>query len=213
MRCIVFANGAYGDIEIYRRIIQKQDLIICADGGANYAHALNLSPACIVGDLDSIYPEVRDDYLKRNVLIKQVSCRKDFTDTQLAIATAQEMGADDILLLGTLGKRLDHTLSNLYCGLEFVQNGMKITHFSDECYVHIVSHEIEFKGTRGDLVSILPLTEEASGVSTIGLEYSLQNAILQQKNPYAVSNVLTGEKGRIVVKDGLLAVFHYFNKI
>lgn len=211
MRCIVFANGEYGDLEVYQRILQKQDIIICADGGANYAHALNLLPACIVGDLDSIHPEVRNDYLNHKVLIKQVSCRKDFTDTQLAITTAKEMGANEILLLGTLGKRLDHTLSNLYCGLEFVQNGMKITHFTDECYVHIVNNEIELEGHRGDLVSILPLTEQASGVSTMGLEYGLQNAILEQKNPYAVSNVLTGEKGEIVVKDGFLAVFHYFN--
>ncbi|MGI6468137.1 MAG: hypothetical protein ACOX0Q_03810 [Syntrophomonadaceae bacterium] len=41
-------------------MIKGSDLIICADGGANYAHEMGLIPAYIVGDMDSIRPEVKE---------------------------------------------------------------------------------------------------------------------------------------------------------
>jgi thiamine pyrophosphokinase len=41
-------------------VIKGSDLIICADGGANYAHEMGLIPAYIVGDMDSIRPEVKE---------------------------------------------------------------------------------------------------------------------------------------------------------
>ncbi|MEA1961662.1 MAG: thiamine diphosphokinase [Bacillota bacterium] len=212
MRCIIFANGEYGnDLEIYRKTIQDEDIVICADGGANYAHAIDVIPSVIIGDMDSILPGVRQEYLDKHVPIRKFPLRKDFTDTQLAVSTAQEMGADEILLLGTLGKRLDHTLSNLYCSMDLVEHGVRVTHAAPDCFVYVINDYIEITGQKGDLVSILPLTEEAANVHTEGFEYALPMVTLEQKNPYAVSNVLQGQKGKISLSEGILAVFQYID--
>jgi thiamine pyrophosphokinase len=210
MRCIIFANGEYGELEAYHTIFRENDKIICADGGANYAHRLGLIPDCIIGDLDSILPEVKVFYEAKNTAFKKFPPRKDNTDMQLSMDTACEWGASEIILLGTLGKRLDHTLANLYSGMEFVRRGIKISHFTSECLVHIVNKEVEIKGTKGDIVSDVALTDKVFGFSEVGFEYSPVTPVLENSKPYAVSNVLADSLGIIRVDEGILAVFHYF---
>lgn len=212
MKYIVMANGDYGDLEFYKKHISGDELILCADGGANYAFKLGLIPIAIVGDMDSILPEVKQYYTEQEVPIKKFPRRKDFTDTQLVLSNAGELGATEILLLGALGKRLDHTMSNLYCALDLVRQGLKITYLSPVGYIYLVNKEIEIEGEAGDLISILSLTEESRGVTTTGLEYPLDHVVLETRNPYAISNALVGSRGGVSLEDGVLAVFHYLNQ-
>lgn len=211
MKYVVMANGHYGNLDFYKNIFSGDEIILCADGGANYAYQLNLLPAAIIGDMDSILPEVKQYFVDREVELKKYPRRKDFTDTQLVLTKACEMGASEILLLGTLGKRLDHTMSNLYCALELVQKGIKISYLSPRGYIYLVNKEIIITGEVGDLISVLALSEEARGVTTDGFEFPLDHVVLEKRNPYAISNVLTENKGIISLDEGVLAVFHYFN--
>lgn len=209
MKCIIMANGDYGDIENYRWLVEEADIILCADGGANYAYKMDVIPAHIVGDMDSILPQVKEYFERYKVPFKKYPRRKDFTDTQLILELTEELGASEIILIGSLGKRLDHTLSNLYCGADLVLRGKKIWHYSPECSVHLVNNEIVIHGEIGDKVSVLALSDLTEGVYEEGFEYPLENVILEKWNPYAISNILKEEKGVIRVKAGLLLVLHY----
>ncbi|MEQ8236627.1 MAG: thiamine diphosphokinase [Syntrophomonadaceae bacterium] len=209
MRCIIMANGAYGDLASYRDLVLPGDILLCADGGSNYAFELGLLPDLIIGDLDSIRPEIEDNYRRRGVKFCPFPSRKDSTDFQLCLDKAREMQADQVLVLGSMGKRLDHTLANLYAGIGLVRGGCLISHFSPECRVHITSQDMIIEGRPGDLVSVLALTEEATGVTEQGFEYTPVNPRLELARPYAVSNVMTGDCGKITVQAGILAVFHY----
>lgn len=209
MKCVVLANGKYGPLSEYRSVICPDDTLLCADGGANYAYEMGVIPSYIVGDMDSIRPEVREFYTAHQVQFRKYPRRKDFTDTQLALSLAEELGADEVLFLGTLGKRLDHTLSNLYCGIELAMMGKKIVHYAPDCAVYLIAQSLTISGQKGDMVSVLPLSEEARGVCEKGFEYPLDNVVLEKKNPYAVSNILAKSQGEISVEEGVLAVFHY----
>jgi len=209
MKCLVLANGKYGPLEEYKSVIEDSDLIICADGGANYAYEMGLIPRYIVGDMDSIRPEVKEFFALHQVTLKKYPRRKDFTDTQLALSLVEELGADEVVLLGTLGKRLDHTLSNLYSGIELAMMGKQVIHYSPDCVVYLTSRRLVIEGNKGDVVSVLPLSEKALGVCEKGFEYPLENVVLEKKNPYTVSNTLTGKKGEISLDEGILAVFHF----
>lgn len=209
MKCVVLANGEYGPLEQYSGIVAEGDIIICADGGANYAYEMGLVPAYIVGDMDSIKPEIKDFFTSRQTVVKKYPRRKDFTDTQLALSLAEELGADEILFLGTLGKRLDHTLSNLYSGIDMAIMGKQVAHFSPDCMVYVTARRIVIAGHKGDVVSVLPLSEKALGVCEKGFEYPLENVVLEKKNPYTVSNTLADEYGEISVDEGILAIFHF----
>ncbi|MDR1616511.1 MAG: thiamine diphosphokinase [Syntrophomonadaceae bacterium] len=210
MKCIIFANGEYEkDMDSYARIIEKDDLIICADGGANYAYKLNLKPHCIVGDMDSIYPDVESYYAKLNVPVKKYPRRKNSSDTQLSLSEAEEAGIKDIIVLGSLGKRLDHSMANIYGSIKIVNNGFNVMHYTKDMILYVINNSLELHGRTGDLVSVLALTDKADGVSETGFEYPLEKAALFKETPYAISNLITAEKAVITVEQGVLAVMHY----
>ena len=60
----------------------------------------------------------------------------------------------------------------------------------------------------GDLVSLLPLTGDASGVRTKGLYYSLEGETLSFGKPRGVSNVLIEEHAEASVEGGMLLVIY-----
>lgn len=209
MKCVILANGDYGNIDSYKWLLKEADIILCADGGANYAYKMGITPAYIVGDMDSIHPPVVDYYKEQGVEFRRYPQRKDFTDTQLILALAEELNADEIVFLGSLGIRLDHTLANLYCGGELALKGIKVWHYTANYSAYLVNQEITISGEVGDIVSVLALTDEVKGVYEQGFEYPLQNVILKKWNPYAISNVLAENEGVIKVREGLLLVIHY----
>jgi len=211
MKFMLLANGEYGDLEAYRSVISRQDCIICADGGANYAFQMGLQPGYIIGDMDSITPELARYYAGNGTVIKKYPRSKDFTDTQLALSLAQELGAKEITVLGSLGGRLDHTLSNLYAGVEAAERGIKLVHFTPQCMVYLLKGTMLLNGKRGDLVSVMALTERVSGVYETGFEYPLDDVVLEMRNPFAVSNVMTGDQAELRSQNGILAVFHYWS--
>lgn len=209
MKCLIMAGGEYGPLDRYKQVVDVCDCVLCADRGADYAFQMGIIPDCIIGDMDSISPQVWNHYNSCDVHIKKYPQRKDFTDTQLALQTAVDMGADSVIFIGSTGGRLDHTLSNLYCGVELVRMGKEVLHFSPECVIYLVSDKLELQGTKGDLVSVLPLGDQAAGVYEKGVEYPLSNALLENHNPFAISNVMKNASAEISLKDGVIAVFHY----
>lgn len=209
MKCLLLANGEYGDITLYYALVQNADLIICADGGANYAYQMGITPHCIIGDMDSIQPDIKEYFTAQQVPFKDFPPAKDFTDTQLALALACEQGAQEIILLGTLGGRLDHTMANIYSCIEAVRQGKKISHFGPQLTIYMVSERLKLIGRPGDLVSLIVLTDKAEGVTLKSFAYPLQNALLYKEKPYAVSNQMTADTAEINIKSGIIAVFHY----
>lgn len=209
MQFIIMGNGQYGGLDFYDGKFTGTEIILCADGGANYAYKLGWQPSAIVGDMDSIRPEVKKYFTDLGIPFKQLPCRKDETDTQAVLNLAVTMGAREITMLGSMGKRLDHTLANIYSGMALIRQGIKIRHLTPEYCLYLVHSEIEVIGEKGDLVSILALTDTAYAVTISGFEYPLQKVNLEKSNPFAVSNVLNDSKGIIAVQEGVLAVLHY----
>ncbi|MGI5911667.1 MAG: thiamine diphosphokinase [Syntrophomonadaceae bacterium] len=209
MKCVILANGEYNNLVKYLSLIEEADIILGADGGANYAYAMGVIPYAIVGDMDSLRPEAGKYFQQQGVKFKRFPSRKDFTDTQLTLALAEEMGANEIILCGSVGKRLDHTLANLYSGIELALKGVKICHYTDNFSAYLVTREIIINGEPGDTVSVLAISDLAQGVSGEGFEYPLNNLRLKKSNPYAISNILIASRGIIRVKEGLLLVLHY----
>ena len=108
MRCFIYTGG-----EVFPDRIEERpapgDLVIAADSGLRTAELFGVSPSLLLGDFDSLgTPPARD-----GLEILRVPAEKDVTDTQLAVEVALSRGADDLVIVGGLGGRLDHSLSNL----------------------------------------------------------------------------------------------------
>ena len=139
--------------------------------------------------------------------VETVTSEKDFTDTQLAVETAIKRGARDIVIIGGLSGRLDHTLSNLailkdlcdkqiYCLITDGKNRVR--------YIRSTSTLISRSGYK--YLSLIADGEKIKGVSIEGCKYPLENATLTSAYQYAISNEITGNCALVSVKKGGLYI-------
>lgn len=205
MKALILTNGDYGDYSFCNKV-NTYDYIICADGGMKHCRKLNVIPHLIVGDFDSTNPIDLVYFEDLNVPIQRFSTHKDETDTELALRYAIEKGAQEVVIWGAIGSRLDHTLGNIHLLYGALKQGVKVTLMNDQNTVTLIKDEIMLNGKEGQLVSLIPFSEQVVGISTTGLAYSLTEDTLFAGSPIGVSNYMTSTKASVKIKQGLLLV-------
>ena len=209
MRVVIVANGPMPKAPFPGLRIEEEDLLVCVDGGARNALALGLRPRVVIGDMDSIGTELRQRLEKEGCRFVEHPSRKDETDSELAVKYALSMGATELVLLAALGGRIDHTLANimLLAIPELSEVDARLVDGSQELL--LIRDEIVIQGRPGDTVSLLPLSGDAVGIHTEGLEYPLDEGTLRLGAARGVSNVLVASQARVRVGAGLLLLVHH----
>jgi len=199
MRCAVFASGEESDLDLCRREAAGCQLLICADGGYHLARAAGLRADLVVGDMDSLGYEPVDALLERH------PAEKDESDLELALAAAARRGAQEVVLLGVLGGRLDHTLFNLLAGLSYAHElGLRARVVGSAAEVCLVDRELVLQSAAGRTCSLLALSEEVLGVDLEGFRYPLRDGSLRRARSRGLSNVVNADVARIRARQGLL---------
>ena len=198
MKAFIYVGG-----EIFAENItespKKDDLIIAADSGLLNAKTLGVKPSILLGDFDSLgEPDVGDD-----VQVIRLPAEKDVTDTQAAVDLALEQGAREIVIIGGLSGRLDHTLSAL-----------AILEKLDAMHVHALAtngqNRARFLRNNSTLIarskfrylSLIAADPVVKGVTLEGCKYPLKKARLSRTHQYAISNELIGNCALIDVRRG-----------
>ena len=209
MTAYIFTGGklAVGSMDGLGLHMSEADLIIAADSGYNNASRLGVRPGLLLGDLDSIdRKKLAPDELEHieKIIVPAI---KDDTDTQLAVDTALERGADEIIIIGGLGGRLDHTLSTVFL-LEYIKDkGARGVITDGRNRVRIMESGEELTIKRGyKYLSLVGLTDTCEGVSISGVFYPLKDAVLERKYAFAVSNEITADAAEISLSKGILLV-------
>lgn len=206
MKAAIVSNGGISDYGYLRNILESCNIVICADGGANHVMACGFAPDVLVGDLDSIKGEVLEKLRLDGTKIIKYPREKDYTDTQLAIDYALEGGADEIVLLGSLGDRIDHSLANILLLIKLAKSNVKAYITNEKNTIYITDRDINIKGSKGDIVSLIPVGGDVRGVFTEGLQYKLSGNNMALGDPVGISNVFTGSEITIRVESGFLLV-------
>lgn len=186
----------------------KFDKTIAADKGVQYAIKLGIVPNLILGDFDSLDREIQIKMKEWNVPIRTFPPEKDDTDTHLAIKEAIAMRADQMTLIGATGTRMDHTWANIGLLEIAMKQGVQawIVDKNNRISMWNKSLELKKEETFGDFVSLIPYTEQVTGVTLTGFYYPLTNAKLTLGSSLGISNELVDEIGRIEMKTGELIV-------
>lgn len=206
MRAVIFANGILSDPNKVTQSIQPADVLIAADGGAHHCLALDLIPQLVIGDFDSLEPNELAILEGAGALVIRHPARKDFTDLELAIEHALTMGAEDILILGALGRRWDQTLANLLlpAAQGFSKVNIRLVDENQEILFIRGGNSVELLGSPGDTVSLIPLSADVLGITTRGLEYPLEKGTLLFGSTRGISNVLQENRAAVSVEEGSL---------
>lgn len=207
MKAVVLSAGQIADYERVRIHAEGADLIICADGGLRHALAMGLTPALILGDFDSAGSELIADAVARGIPVQRVPVEKDETDTHLAMEEAVRRGADEILLLGGTGDRLDHTISNLLL-LPGIPSRVNVTVADAKNLIRLLrpGGRATLRGEAGSYLSLLPLSPEAKGVVAEGVKWPLDGATLRWGQSLGVSNQIVDDEAFVAVREGFLLV-------
>ncbi|MEA1967221.1 MAG: thiamine diphosphokinase [Thermodesulfobacteriota bacterium] len=206
MKYIIVANGTIKKDDYFRKMLNKADMIVCADGGAKHLERMEIIPDIVIGDLDSMdqYAEI---FVKKNrVRIIKHPPKKNASDTELAALWAIENQASDITIIGATGTRLDHSLANIFLMRKIALTGISCRIIDDNNEIYLVSESLTLKGSPGDLLSIIPVTEKVTGLTVKGVEYPLLNAEISMGSSLGISNCFTESQAVITIKTGVLIV-------
>ena len=207
MKRALIVGGGPVNLELLRQELdQKPDLIIAADFGGYYCAELGIIPEVLMGDFDSLSSLLVDKLMNAGARVIPYPARKDETDMELALDLAITEGSNRIHIVGGLGRRLDHTLSNIGLFLKALAHHVEV-HLLDENHdITATSHSAVLSRKPGWAVSLIPLTMKASGIFTTGLLYPLENADLFFEKSRGIHNEFTAETATIQVVEGILLV-------
>lgn len=204
--CLIVTGGEV-ELDFAKEVLnaRKYDFLIGADKGVEFFYKENVMPTHIVGDFDSLKRDIFEKFAGNpNVTVRMFSPIKDYTDTELAIKLAMELGAKGIWIVGANGKRVDHTISNIQSLCVTLEKGIPcvLTDKHNEIRVidgtSIISKEEAF----GKYLSVFPLGKDIEKFTIEGVKYPMHNEKLSSYGSKTVSNEITEEFVKIIFSGG-----------
>ena len=195
---LIIANGKSPQKQLLQKLVNNSDCIIAADGGCNICFKNNIYPDYVIGDFDSI-----DNKLKKHFNNSEFIYRpgQDEHDLLKALKFCESLKPKIVVVTSVFGKRIDHTLSNLFIlqnqkfnfGLEFIDDYGK---------VFIINHKFEFNLAKNHPISFLSY-KPVFGITLKGFKYNLKN----KDFPYGfngASNEIIKSPATVNLKNGSL---------
>lgn len=208
MKNTLIVSGGNINLDFLNEVIQKENFgtIIASDKGLEALDRLEIKPDYIIGDFDSIDKIVLNKYLDdKTIKIVKLNPKKDYTDTNMAIKLAIEILSTNIIIVGAIGSRMDHTVANIHVLKEAVDNNIECEILDDNNKIKLINKKTILDLDRNyKYISLIPLTSKVEGITLKGFKYSLLEENLEIGKSLGVSNELIENKATIDLKSGIL---------
>ena len=197
MRAVILSGGDIYDAAAVN--VENDDFVICADKGARHLKSLGIEPDVFLGDFDSFKGGLE------NAERIEFPPEKDKTDTCLAVDFAISRGCDEILILGALGGRADHSLANIFLLKYMLDRNVRGELYDGKNRVFLTCKSFEVY-EKGVYVSLFPLFSDIEGLTLEGMKYPLNNYTLPAGSSLCISNEVYGDSARVSFISGYLLV-------
>jgi thiamine pyrophosphokinase len=208
MKIVIVCGGKAPSKKLLLEEVKDAEIIICADGGANCLYEYDIEPQFLVGDFDSISPEVLEYYKDTAVSVLTYPVEKDETDSEIAINKAFELKATEVSLLGCTGSRMDHMFGNVGLLKRCVDAGIKGVIKDDNNSVFLINQNIKLRGEYGTYFSLQAYEGSVKHLNIRGAKYPLEHYTLKVGDPITISNMFLQEQVEIEFEEGLLLAFY-----
>ena len=197
----VFLNGVMDSENLfYKEILKDKKNIFCADGGLKYALSVGVVPLEIWGDLDSADKSLVEKAEKMGSRVIEFDSRKDFTDGELIISEMEKRGFEKIVVLGGLGGRTDHLLTNLNLLFKF----KNVVFLSEKEKIFKVKKKMTIENEEGKTISFIPMSDTVEEITLTGFEYPLNKYTVKRGESICTSNIVRKSCAAIEFKEGKL---------
>ena len=183
--------------------------IIAGDKGLEALYQLKIIPNHVVGDFDSVSPEILEFYKKQSqIIFHTFNAEKDNTDTDIAFKLAIQLKSSKITILGALGKRMDHALANIHILKDALEANIPCQIIDKHNRIYLINKQVELEKDKvyGKYISLIPLTSEVKDLTLTGFKYPLNNYDLPIGTSLGVSNEIVENIAQIKMKKGILIV-------
>ena len=201
MRALIIAGGTPPQKKLLEQEIEAADLLIGADSGGHVFLGYGFTPDIVIGDLDSF---IYTRHKGVNVLKDE---DQETNDLEKALKYAKNQGATTCIVLGTLGKRIDHTMKNMSVLLQFWSQFEEIIFRDDYGDTFLVTSPYQPKLENGTIISFFPIRNPVEEFTSTGVLYPLTNSTLEMGGQDGTSNEITSKECEITFKEGFLGVF------
>lgn len=198
-RCVIISGAPETDIKYYSKYINNS-YIICADSGYLKCERLGIKYDLAVGDFDSsAIPDCDCEIVKLNV-------RKDDTDTFHCVKEATRRGYNDIVILGGIGSRFDHTYANILA-LDYCRSlNINACLINNNNKVFITDKPVTLMNDEYKHFSLYALFDTVYGLNIINAQYPLDNYTLSPFDQLTQSNGFKEGDVSITFNSGKLLV-------
>ena len=206
-RALIVAGGELPRTGRLQTHVTDGAYVVAADSGLDRADALGIDVDMIVGDLDSVTPAALERAEHRGIDVIRHNPDKDETDLELAIAHCHAKGALEVTVICADGGRLDHELTNIMVLCSSTWAGIEITVVGDRGRLLPIHTDRSLPVEAGAIVTLMAIGGPAHGVTTAGLQWSLDRETLWPDSSRGTSNLATESSPNVEVLDGtVLAV-------
>ena len=168
--CVVVANGSFPQTTLPLRLLHEASVVIACDGAVEALDKAGITPAAIVGDLDSIPSRFREHYADRIHIVED----QEINDLTKSIRFAYRTGQQEVLILGATGLREDHTLGNISLLMDYAPLFHRVEILSDYGIFTPVRQTTTLASEPGTQVSLFSLAPFGT-ISTTGLRWPIRN--------------------------------------
>lgn len=181
----------------------EADLVICADSGFEVALGAGLKVDVLIGDMDSIKPQILDQARRCGAKVIEYPSDKDCSDGELAVMEAKRQGARELLILGGRLGRVDHFISSLLLPL-LLEEEITVTCMIDDevCMLLRKGQERELS-KEFVLFSLIPLGSGCR-VSVSGAKWELDDMLLPMGTTRGIHNEVIGKGARVACCSGMV---------
>lgn len=201
MKALLVSNGDIKDSNLLRKMEERVDFILAADGGANHCIGFGIMPDLIIGDLDSIESKILDEVKKNDIETIKYPSKKNATDTEICLDYLVDNGYEEIFLLGSIGSRLDHSLANIYLLEYLFRKGVRGYILNEKNIISLLEGELIVEKYR-KYISILGISDSGIVVSLDGLEYPLDHKKIERGSTLGISNEFKSRSCKINIHEG-----------
>ncbi len=182
---LIVGNGEPPSRTLFDSLMQKVQLLVCADGGANISAGYGYIPDYIIGDLDSLEEDARSGVAAERII--KIDADNTSTDLHKVLVQVEKLRVTRAVMVGVTGGRTDHVLWNLSL-LKTFAGRLQLRIVDDYCDTRLVGAHIRFRAPIGQKLSLCPLSGPVSGIETAGLKFALRWETLSPGVREGISN-------------------------
>jgi thiamine pyrophosphokinase len=167
--CLIIAGGEFPHLPTLIDDLRAAKCLIACDGAVTNLLRVGITPTHIVGDLDSLTPDLRERFA-------DIVCHnpdQETNDLTKAARFAEQLGCRRIAILGATGLREDHTLGNISLLTDYVRRFESVKMISDYGTFIPITQTTTFRdivpGTQVSLFAIFPF----GSITSSGLRYPI----------------------------------------